>query len=127
MIAFSVADSATALAKKHGIFCYLCPNSDHNSWCPEQPGQHGYIFVGLGKEKDTFITPTILNVFVGTKSPGQSKPVFKYLGLYRVSRVEALTVEEWLSLPLKVSMIRLPSCLLNHDRYTDQGNVFGDH
>lgn len=83
---------------------YLCPRLDHNPWCPSIPGHHGYIFVAAGKEKHLYTTPQLCNVFVGLpKRSNKEERFFKYLGVYKVSRVEPLSVDEWQSLPLEVS------------------------
>ncbi|KAK0208368.1 hypothetical protein DFS33DRAFT_437518 [Desarmillaria ectypa] len=89
-----VTHSQTALAQKHGIDCYLCPNLEHNPWCPTIPGQHGYIFVGLGMDKDAFVgKEEFYTVFVGIKE-GSSRR-FRYLGQYTATHVAPLTVAEW--------------------------------
>ncbi|PBK77198.1 hypothetical protein ARMSODRAFT_949099 [Armillaria solidipes] len=89
-----VTNSQTALAQKHGIGCYLCPNLEHNPWCPTIPGQHGYIFVGLGVDKDAFVGKgEFYTVFVGIKE-GSSRR-FRYLGRYTATHVAPLTVAEW--------------------------------
>ncbi|TEB39262.1 hypothetical protein FA13DRAFT_1725238 [Coprinellus micaceus] len=93
-----VAKQST-LAKKRDVNAYLCPGLDHNPWCPSIPGRHGYIFVGLGREKDTFLEPEEHNVFVGLKKKGKDTRRFKYLGKYRAVRVQPLTKEEWAGLP----------------------------
>ncbi|ESK98312.1 hypothetical protein Moror_62 [Moniliophthora roreri MCA 2997] len=87
------------LATARGIDGYLCPNVDNNPWCPAVPGQHGYIFVGLGQEHSTFLTEEERHVFVGKKIADQLRLSMSYIGLYRCCRVDALTVEEWKSLP----------------------------
>ncbi|KAK0245851.1 hypothetical protein EDD85DRAFT_802352 [Armillaria nabsnona] len=92
-----VTNSQTALAQKHGIDCYLCPNLEHNPWCPTIPGQHGYIFVGLGVDKDAFVGKgEFYTVFVGIKE-GSSRR-FRYLGRYTATHVAPLTVAEWKTL-----------------------------
>ena len=59
---------------------------------------HGYIFVGLGKEADTFKESEIRHVFV---SIGRKQ--YRYLGLYEALRVkEPLTADEWEPLPENV-------------------------
>lgn len=93
---------------------YLCPGLDHNPWCPSIPGRHGYIFVGLGREKDTFLEPEEHNVFVGLKKKGKDTRRFKYLGKYRAVRVQPLTKEEWAGLPEPVRpmfSLTFPLCL----------------
>jgi len=92
---------------------YLCPSIDHNPWCPSKPGQHGYIFAGLGRERDTFLQPEIHNVFVGgLKSNSKDTRRFQYVGKYSASRVQPLTVAEWTSLDVRVCC----SALLFNDR-----------
>lgn len=91
------------MSKKRDVNGYLCPGLDHNPWCPSLPGQHGYIFVGLGREKDTFLEPEEHNVFVGLKKKGKDTRRFRYLGKYRAVRVQPLTKEEWATLPEHVS------------------------
>ncbi|KAG6888981.1 hypothetical protein C0995_004620 [Termitomyces sp. Mi166 len=80
---YRVTQSQTALAKTHGISMYLCPAPELNPWCPTTPGQHSYMFVGLGQEQKTFLEPHVgLNVFLG-KAQSRSKPKdYYYLGLY---------------------------------------------
>ncbi|KAK0465186.1 uncharacterized protein EV420DRAFT_944885 [Desarmillaria tabescens] len=98
-----VTHSQTALAEKHGINCYLCPNLEHNPWCPTIPGQHGYIFVGLGVDKDAFAgKEEFYTVFVGIKE-GSSRR-FRYLGRYTATHVAPLTVAEWNTLAPSVQM-----------------------
>ena len=79
----------------HGISCYLCPNQEQNPWCPTRPGMHGYMFVGLGLEADTFVEPETRHLFVGI-----AVRQYRYLGLYEVTRVkDNLTLDEWKALP----------------------------
>ncbi|OCH95775.1 hypothetical protein OBBRIDRAFT_719775 [Obba rivulosa] len=66
---------------------------NHNPWSPVAPGEHGYMMVGLGREKETFMEPEIRHIFVGCESSHQ------YAGLYSCVRVEPLTKEEWFILP----------------------------
>ncbi|KAJ2928897.1 hypothetical protein H1R20_g8267, partial [Candolleomyces eurysporus] len=87
------------ISKKRDLNGYLCPGLDHNPWCPSIPGQHGYIFVGLGREKDTFRVPEEHNVFVGLKKKSKETRRFRYLGKYQAKRVDSLSRNEWLSLP----------------------------
>ncbi|KAG2023359.1 hypothetical protein CC2G_001021 [Coprinopsis cinerea AmutBmut pab1-1] len=89
------------LSKEREVRKYLCPGLDHNPWCPSIPGHHGYIFVGLGREKTTFQEPEIHNVFVGVKK-GKENRRFRYLGKYRAVRVNPLTPDEWNFLDVKV-------------------------
>lgn len=102
-IGHSITESQTPLAKSRDMSCYLCPGLDHNPWCPSIPGQHGYLFVGLGNEKDTFSSPEIRNVFVGIKNKGQRRRRYVYLGIYEVVRVVPLATDEWKSLSSAVN------------------------
>ncbi|KAL6310030.1 hypothetical protein BKA93DRAFT_757194 [Sparassis latifolia] len=88
-----VVGSATSFAHDWDIGEYLCPNMEHNPWAPTGPGSHGFMQVGLGREKDAFNEPEIRHVFVGAKSQ------YYYCGKYEVVRVERLTVAEWQTLP----------------------------
>jgi len=98
-----VSSSGTDLARGRNIEEYLCPRLDHNPWCPSVPGQHGYMFVGLGRDKDTYTIPKLCNLFVGIPKCGEkSERNFRYLGVYRVSRVESLNVSEWETLGQEV-------------------------
>ncbi|KAI0639748.1 hypothetical protein C8Q77DRAFT_84355 [Trametes polyzona] len=69
---------------------------DHNAWSPPGPGKHGYMQVGLGRDRNLFIEGEHRHVFVGTGKH------FLYCGWYHVVRVEALSKEEWGTLPPKV-------------------------
>ncbi|OSD03623.1 hypothetical protein PYCCODRAFT_240508 [Trametes coccinea BRFM310] len=89
-------ESASPLARSHNISCYLCPNMDHNAWSPSGPGKHGYMQVGLGRDRDLFNDGEYRHVFVGAGKH------FVYCGWYHVLRVERLTKEEWGTLPPKV-------------------------
>ncbi|KAG7450390.1 uncharacterized protein BT62DRAFT_509494 [Guyanagaster necrorhizus] len=98
-----VTHTQTALAQKHGIDCYLCPNLEHNPWCPTIPGRHGYIFVGLGMDKDAFVKKEeFYTVFVGIKENSSSPRLLRYLGRYTATHVAPLTVAEWNTLALSV-------------------------
>ncbi|KAL0951036.1 hypothetical protein HGRIS_007776 [Hohenbuehelia grisea] len=98
-----VGKSRTSLSERHGLTSYLCPNLDLNPWSPTVPGEHGYMFVGLGSEKDTFITPEVHHVFVGFKNTSSQGPrLFRYMGLYSASRVDPLTCDEWSTLAANV-------------------------
>jgi len=92
-------------SKSKDMSYYLCPGLDRNPWCPSSPGQHGYIFIGLGKEKNTFLSPEIRNVFVGIKDKGQHRRFYVYLGVYEVVRVLPLTIDEWKSLSFAFKVI----------------------
>ncbi|KAJ7225404.1 hypothetical protein GGX14DRAFT_420327 [Mycena pura] len=89
-----IANSQKPLAVKCGIKKFLCPNLKMNPWCPLQPGQHGFMFVGLGNESETFREPEELNLFLSVPPPSGNLEV-SYLGLYEAVRVEALTPAEW--------------------------------
>ncbi|KAH9847373.1 hypothetical protein C2E23DRAFT_871835 [Lenzites betulinus] len=70
---------------------------DHNAWCPAGPGKHGYMQVGLGRDRKLFNEGgDYRHVFVGAGKH------FLYCGWYHVQRVDPLTKEEWATLPLKV-------------------------
>lgn len=86
------------LAEQFNISGYLCPNRDHNLWCPTRPGMHGFMFVGLGRENTTYIKAETRHVFVGM---GTKR--YRYLGLYDAVRTDSLTLEEWGPLPEEVS------------------------
>ncbi|EDR15034.1 uncharacterized protein LACBIDRAFT_300769 [Laccaria bicolor S238N-H82] len=98
-----ITASQTPLAETRNISSYLCPGLDHNPWCPSTPGENGYIFVGLGKEKDTFELPEIHSVFVGLKkTKTKDNRRFRYLGKYIAKRVEPLSPQEWKTLAIHV-------------------------
>lgn len=60
---------------------------------------HGYIFVGLGREKGKFETPETRHVFVGLGAKQ-----YRYMGFYEASMIEkGLEVDEWDPLPEHVS------------------------
>ena len=44
---------------------YLCPTLNHHPWCPSTPGEHSFIFVGLRKDKDSYHSVAIQNLFIG--------------------------------------------------------------
>ncbi|PIL31620.1 hypothetical protein GSI_06322 [Ganoderma sinense ZZ0214-1] len=90
-------ESATDLARSHDIQDYLCPNMDHNAWSPAGPGKHGYMQVGLGRDRKLFNDQgDHRHVFVGAGK------LLLYCGWYHVLRVEPLTKDEWGNLPDKV-------------------------
>ncbi|KAG7099326.1 hypothetical protein E1B28_001184 [Marasmius oreades] len=95
-----VTDSKRPIAKELNMDGYLCPNIHQNPWCPNTPGEHGYIFVGLGGDRETFLDVQQQHVFVGEKDKG--KLAMTYVGLYRCKRAENLTVEEWHTLSPEV-------------------------
>ncbi|KAJ7925903.1 hypothetical protein B0H13DRAFT_1105452 [Mycena leptocephala] len=86
-----------SLAKERNIRKFLVPNLNQNPWCPLSPGKHGYMFVGLGNESETFREPEQLNLFLSVPpKSGQGKTLeVTYLGFYEVSRVAGLSVTEW--------------------------------
>ncbi|KAI0756662.1 hypothetical protein C8Q80DRAFT_48193 [Daedaleopsis nitida] len=90
-------NSATELARSRDICGYLCPNMDHNAWSPVGPGKHGYMQVGLGRDRKLFNNDDeYQHVFVGAGK------FFLYCGWYNVRRVDPLTKDEWDTLPQKV-------------------------
>ena len=92
--------TATELARKRKISEYLCPNMDHNAWCPAGPGQHGYMQVGLGRDSKRFNGDgEEHHVFVGAGK------FLIYCGFYHVQRVDRVTKEEWETLPAKVNFV----------------------
>ena len=66
-ITIRVSNSQGPIAKELGINAYLCPNIHQNPWCPKAPGEHGFMFVGLGHDRDTFLEEEQRHVFVGQK------------------------------------------------------------
>jgi len=89
--------------EKETISPYLCPTLNHHPWCPSAPGQHGFIFVGLGKEKESYKSTAVRNLFVGLTKTQPRTRKFRYLGTYKVSRVRSLNVDEWNALSEDVS------------------------
>ena len=75
---------------KHGVTVYLCPGLELNPWCPDTPGKHGYMFVGLGQDAGTFEQEETCPLFV-TVAPQRCM----YMGTYQAKRVQDLTPEEW--------------------------------
>ncbi|KAI0375346.1 hypothetical protein BV20DRAFT_933411 [Pilatotrama ljubarskyi] len=69
---------------------------DHNAWSPAGPGKHGYMQVGLGRDRKFFNEGDYRHVFVGAGKH------FLYCGWYHVIRVDPLSKEEWATLPPKV-------------------------
>lgn len=86
------------------IASYLCPTLNHHPWCPSRTGEHGFIFVGLGKDKDSYRSTAIRNVFVGLPKTVMDNRRFRYLGKYKVTRVDPLSVDEWAMLSAEVSV-----------------------
>ena len=77
---------------------------DHNAWSPAGPGKHGYMQVGLGRDRKLFNGEgDRRHVFVGAGK------LLLYCGWYHVLRVEALTKEEWDTLPDKVRGHEIPN------------------
>jgi hypothetical protein len=73
---------------------------------------HGYIFVGLGKEVETFNKQETHHVFIsiGTKQ-------YRYLGMYEALRMkEQLPVEEWKPLPENVGVQSFSPCCCPNER-----------
>src|SRR5437016_7968299 len=99
---FSLPENQTSADKKKMARSYLCPTLNHHPWCPSIPGQHGYIFVGLGKEKESYKSPVFRHLFVGLPKSQSKGRIFRYLGKYKVHRVKHLTVEEWDGLSAEV-------------------------
>jgi hypothetical protein len=60
------------------------------------------MFVGLGREADTFNTAETRHVFVNVGTDIGNKK-YKYIGMYEASRVDGLTFDEWLETPEDVS------------------------
>ncbi|KAI4526277.1 hypothetical protein K525DRAFT_189621, partial [Schizophyllum commune Loenen D] len=61
-----------------------------NPWCPDTPGKHGFMFVGLGQDAGTFEQEETCPLFV-TVAPQRCM----YMGTYQAKRVQDLTPEEW--------------------------------
>jgi len=102
---FRSAEKSGNLDRRPVTSSYLCPTLNHHPWCPATPGQHGYIFVGLGKEKEAYKTPVIRHLFVGLPKAQAKQRRFRYLGQYRVMRVRSLSLDEWNTLSSEVSCI----------------------
>ena len=90
-------------SEKQIVPSYLCPTLNHHPWCPSRPGDHGFIFVGLGKDKDSYHPAAIRNLFVGLPKTVMNHRRFRYLGKYKVTRVDPLSVDEWAMLTTEVS------------------------
>ncbi|KAF8807520.1 hypothetical protein BYT27DRAFT_7189593 [Phlegmacium glaucopus] len=97
---------------------YICPTLNHHPWCPSRPGDHGFIFVGLGKDKDSYHAAAIRNLFVGLPKTVTNNRRFRYLGTYRVTRVDPLSIDEWgmLSAEFKVVYAKLTKDKLRDSR-----------
>ena len=89
-------------SRKQTVASYLCPTLKHHPWCPSRIGDHGFIFVGLGKDKDSYKSAAIRNLFVGLPKTVMDRR-FRYLGRYQVTRVDPLSVDEWAMLSAEVS------------------------
>ncbi|KAJ7038069.1 hypothetical protein C8F04DRAFT_1256100 [Mycena alexandri] len=83
------------IARACNVKKFLCPNLSKNPWCPRSPGTHGYMFVGLGNESETFREPEQLNLFLSAPPKHGRNLEVKYLGLYEARRVPELLVAEW--------------------------------
>ncbi|KAF8507994.1 hypothetical protein JB92DRAFT_2955812 [Gautieria morchelliformis] len=113
------AGKQKSVARRFGITSFMCPNLDHNPWAPCHPGQvsswlgviydhriniiviqDGYIFVGLGNEKDAFKSEETHELFIQFAP----KKMF-YAGRYSFQKVEDLTVDEWKCLLAKASLV----------------------
>lgn len=88
---------------KQTIASYLCPTLNHHPWCPSRTGDHGFIFVGLGKDKDSYHPSAIRHLFIGLPKTGIGSRRFRYLGKYKVTRADPLSVDEWAMLSADVS------------------------
>ncbi|KIY45465.1 hypothetical protein FISHEDRAFT_76645 [Fistulina hepatica ATCC 64428] len=99
----SVITSKTSLSRENNISCYLCPALFHNPWTPRNPGQHGYMFVGLGSDRGTFIELETCPLFVkfGEKD-------YRFMGVYAATRDKDLSVEEWENLSEEVRSLQVP-------------------
>ena len=104
-ICFRSAEKSGNSERRPVTTSYLCPTLNHHPWCPTTPGQHGYIFVGLGKEKEAYKTPVVRHLFVGLPKAQTKQRRFRYLGQYRVMRVRSLSLGEWNTLSSEVSCI----------------------
>ncbi|KAF7339368.1 Acetyltransferase component of pyruvate dehydrogenase complex [Mycena sanguinolenta] len=74
-----------SLAESCNIEKFLVPNQNQNPWCPRFPGEHGYMFVGLGNERETFQEPERLNLFLSVPTGGSKALEVTYMGFYEVS------------------------------------------
>ncbi|KAI0361242.1 hypothetical protein OH77DRAFT_1443459 [Trametes cingulata] len=113
--------SATALARSHNIQEYLCPSVSHNPWAPTAPGEHGYLQLGLGRNRDLFREGAYRHLFVGDKQG------LVYCGWYHITRVEPLTKEEWATLPAQVRTIYAKATVREESLHEGNGpqNVLG--
>ncbi|KDQ30674.1 hypothetical protein PLEOSDRAFT_1101660 [Pleurotus ostreatus PC15] len=99
-----ITNSHKEIARRLNINSFLCPNLDLNPWCPIIPGDHGYMFVGLGTEKNIFEIPETHQLFVGLEGPKRQK-LFRYMGVYKVSRSDPLPIQEWNALTNHVRIL----------------------
>ncbi|TCD69986.1 hypothetical protein EIP91_005575 [Steccherinum ochraceum] len=86
----------TALA--HDVTALLYPKRDLNCWLPRNPGDHGFMFVGLkgpAKDNERFAQPELRTLFI-PKKEGE----WQYYGEYEVFRdpKNDLSASEWFSL-----------------------------
>ncbi|KAF7320433.1 tRNA N6-adenosine threonylcarbamoyltransferase [Mycena kentingensis (nom. inval.)] len=116
----SIGGSQKPTAYKLEIKKFLVPNLEKNPWCPRCPGQHGYMFVGLELERETFLAPETLNVFLSVPAKSSRLEV-SYLGVYEVQRVDPLSLAEWwtLSRSERISYIKLTAKRMAGSTYTD--------
>lgn len=100
-----VTNSATHLAKKHRISSFLCLNSEMSPWLPAGPGRHGFMHMDVGKDMELLQDGDTQHVFVGGLGRSSKlQPRYMYCGEYRIARQAPLTLAEWKTLPLQVSM-----------------------
>ena len=83
-------------AHKHDIKDYMCVLLDHHPWVPTIPGTHGFVMLGLGIEETLFKHGERKHLFVGLSGE------FLYCGFYQLGKTDALSKEEWASLPPSV-------------------------
>lgn len=91
------------------------------------------MFVSFGKEKNTYTTAQLRNLFVGLpKDHSKEERHFRYLGVYRVSRVDPLDADEWRSLrpevirgtsQLNFRLTALPQVKQNYLHATKKNNL----
>lgn len=92
------------LAVTHDLHGCIYPQRQTNPWLPSQPGEHGYMFVGLKgpfKDHERFLGPTTRALFIP-----EGKSGWRYYGLYVIQRKpdNDLTVDEWNAFPDSVSL-----------------------
>ncbi|KAI0708075.1 hypothetical protein C8T65DRAFT_213585 [Cerioporus squamosus] len=94
----------TPLSSKHGLRWYLCVTMSSFAWLPSAPGAHGFLHMDVdrkvknadGSDANTIEDP-LLPLFVGIIAG--SPEVLQYYGMYRLSKVKTLSIEEWEALP----------------------------